>query len=392
MKDQGTGQPSLLAGGLLNRLLGRLGLLAGDDLPGLSAALLFITLAWTVPAMLCVVGGTAWDVAAGERSFLLDPAVHVRFGVAILLLVMLERGAEQRVTALFGHFTASGLIPPAALPVYRAALRRAARHSAHAAAEYAALVLAFIISFASVGLGVATLGSSWMGRLVDGGMVLSLAGWWSLLVSFPLFWFLVLRWLWRFIVGARLLRELSRASLHLLPTHPDGCAGLGFLGQFPATFSPLAFAMSCVAAATAFKAIVYENLGMKFIVAFLLTWLALVALTLIGPLAAFASPLRRTRRDALLDYGVLLAQHNRAFEHKWIKRERAGGELLGAGDVSSMADFAAVYDQVRSVRLLPVDRRTLVSVMVVCSLPWLPVFATLMPLVDVLKMMAKAFL
>jgi len=30
--------------------------------------------------------------------------------------------------------------------------------------------------------------------------------------------------------------------------------------------------------------------------------------------------------------------------------------------------------------------------MAVCSLPWLPVFATLMPLVDVLKMMAKAFL
>jgi hypothetical protein len=392
VNDQGTGHASLLVGGPWHRLLGRLGLLASDELPGMRAALLSIALAWTVPAMLCVASGTAWNIAAGERSFLLDPAVHVRFGVAILLLVILERGAEQRITALLGQFAASGLIPPAALPVYRAALRRAARRSTQAAAEYAALVLAFIISFASVGLGVATLGSSWMGRLVDGSMALSPAGWWGLLVSFPLFWFLVLRWLWRFIVGARLLRELSRASLQLQPSHPDGCAGLGFLGQFPATFLPLAFAMSCVAAATAFKAIVYENLGMKFIVAFLLTWLALVALTLIGPLATFASPLRRTRRDALLDYGALLAQHNRAFEQKWIKREYAGGELLGAGDVSSMADFAAVYDQVRSVRLLPADRRTLVSVMVVCSLPWLPAFATLMPLVDMLKMMSKAFL
>ncbi len=58
---------------------------------------------------------------------------------------------------------------------------------------------------------------------------LSLAGWWNALVSVPLFQFLLLRWYFRLFIWARFLWQVSRFDLKLLPAHPDGVGGLGFL-------------------------------------------------------------------------------------------------------------------------------------------------------------------
>jgi hypothetical protein len=41
-----------------------------------------------------------------------------------------------------------------------------------------------------------------------------------------LFWFLLLRWLWRHAVWGLLLRDLARLELRLVATHPDGAGGL----------------------------------------------------------------------------------------------------------------------------------------------------------------------
>ena len=40
----------------------------------------------------------------------------------------------------------------------------------------------------------------------------TLAGWWTLLVALPLFWFLLGRWLWRFITWGLLLRDIATAA------------------------------------------------------------------------------------------------------------------------------------------------------------------------------------
>ncbi len=376
----------------MHRALASLHLLADDHLPSARAALLFACLAWAVPAGLCALDGTLRSPVGSAPGYLSDPAVHARFGVAIVILLLFERVADRRATMLLRQFARSGLIPAERLERYRAALLRAAGRSCHPLADTGALLFAFFAALAHTGFGLATLGASWQGSMVDGAPVLSPAGWWCLLVSFPLFWFLVFRWSWRFFIGTRLLYELSRSGLRLLPTHPDRCGGLGFLGQFPGTFMPLVFAMHCVAAATTFKLIGHEELGIKFIAGCQVFWLLVAALALAGPLMVFARPLNRSRRRALLEYGALLTCHNHAFERKWLQRGDRIDELLVAGDISSVADFAAVYERAQLMRLVPVDHRTLISIAAICSLPWLPVLATRVPLVAALRLLSKALL
>ena len=81
------------------------------------------------------------------------------------------------------------------------------------------------------------------------GARLTVAGWWCALVSNPLFWFLLLRWLWRHAVWGLLLRDLAGLDLRLVATHPDGAGGLAFIGQYPNAFAAFVFALSCVVGA-----------------------------------------------------------------------------------------------------------------------------------------------
>ena len=66
-----------------------------------------------------------------------------------------------------------------------------------------------------------------------GTLVSSPAGWWNTLVSVPVLLVLLLGWLWRLILWTRFLWLMSRLDLRLIPAHPDGSAGLKFIGLSP---------------------------------------------------------------------------------------------------------------------------------------------------------------
>ena len=80
-------------------------------------------------------------------------------------------------------------------------------------------------------------------------------------VSVPLFWFLLLRWLWRHLVWGLLLRDLAGLELRLVATHPDGYGGLGFIGAYPNAFAAFVFAMTSVVAAEAVQAMLHGQLA-----------------------------------------------------------------------------------------------------------------------------------
>src|SRR5690606_7503102 len=70
----------------------------------------------------------------------------------------------------------------------------------------------------------------------------SLAGWWYGYVSLPIFQFILYRWYFRLFIWARFLWQVSRLELSLVPTHPDGAGGLGFLSLVVPAFTPLLLA------------------------------------------------------------------------------------------------------------------------------------------------------
>jgi hypothetical protein len=220
----------------------------------------------------------------------------------------------------------------------------------------------------------------------------SLAGWWTLLLSLPLFWFLVLRWFWRFVAWTRLLWDVSKMKLRLVATHPDRCGGIGFLSLYPPMFAALVFALSCVTASAALQVILFADWPLRSLVAPFLAWVALVLLFFVGPLCVFAPALLRLKKRALLAYGVLASEHNRAFERKWVQGKKAGKEALGAPDVSSLTDLATAVQLIHAMRVIPAGLEAVIPLLIATGLPWLAVVLTQVPVMELLTLVMNALL
>ena len=384
---------SLIIGGPFWHLQRRLGLLGPDQLPRTSTALLFAALAWLPPALLSVAQGSAWSAALGGRAFLLDPSPYARLLIGIVVLVITERIAKERGAVLVRQFTNAGLVPPEQLAGFATALQRANRLSSSPLAEAVILGLAYAASIIGVVVSLREVRESWGGTWVDEHVQLALAGWWVLLISLPLFWFLLVRWFWRFVVFIRLMWDISQLKLRLVATHPDRSGGIGFLGLYPLLFIGFVFAFSTVVASTALRLVLFANWPVKSVAGPFAALVVVALVFFVGPLAVFTPALLRLKRRAVLTYGALAAEHHRAFERKWLNRPpEAGAESLGAPEISSLADLISAVRSINDMRVIPAGKDTLMPLLIATAVPWLPVLATQVPLVELLKLVAKGVL
>ncbi len=141
--------------------------------------------------------------------------------------------------------------------------------------------------------------SSWAVEHSLAGNRISLAGWWTIFFSLPLFVFLFLRGAWRHLVWARLLRKLATLDLRPVATHPDGRGGLAFLGQYPNAYAIFVFGMSCAIAAAVAKHNLNEGLTTATLSTVMSGWLAIVIGFFAYPLSAFSPPLDRLKEQGL---------------------------------------------------------------------------------------------
>ncbi len=89
---------------------------------------------------------------------------------------------------------------------------------------------------------------SWYSQTTGTPMQMTPAGHWYLLVSLPIFQFVLLRWYYRLFLWFWFLFRVSRLNLRLVPTHPDKTGGIGFLGGSIQAFSPLLIAQGAALA------------------------------------------------------------------------------------------------------------------------------------------------
>src|SRR3954462_3622276 len=90
--------------------------------------------------------------------------------------------------------------------------------------------------------------STWYADVEGARMSLTLPGYFYRYVSLPLFQFILLRWYFRLFIWYRFLWKVSRLKLNLIPTHPDGAGGLGFLTGTAHALAPLLIAQSALLA------------------------------------------------------------------------------------------------------------------------------------------------
>jgi hypothetical protein len=215
----------------------RIGLLRRDSLCVGRRAAVMVAITWGVPLLLSAIAGRAFGPAA-EAPFLLDLVAWARFFIAVGAFILAEQMMEDSHRETLRQFGRAPMIAAGSLRDGMKLVLAACRQRDSRVAEAVCLGLAMLVSVASYLNLTSVPGSSWAMQVSpDGQGRLTLAAWWCLLISGPIFWFLLLRTLWRAIVWSLLLRRVAGLELRLVSTHPDGKGGLGFVGQVPNAYS-----------------------------------------------------------------------------------------------------------------------------------------------------------
>lgn len=206
----------------------------------------------------------------------------------------------------------------------------------------------------------------------------------------PLFQFLTLRWFWRLFLWGQFLWRMSKLNLKLIPTHPDEAAGLAFVGEAHRYFSIILFTVSIATASVLANDIVYDNISLSHFVPAIAVYVIAAVGILVAPLCVFCPILSQTKRSGLLRYGTLATEYTSSFQKKWIDAPRPQDEeLLGTGDIQSLADLGNSFSFIEKMGLLPTGHRTLIIFILACLIAMAPLLLTKMPLEEVVKMLVK---
>jgi hypothetical protein len=383
---------SLVLGGPVFQLFRR-SHLSGNGLELVHRRILAITLFAWLPLLLLSMLGSHLLAHTVEVPFLHDIETHVKLLVALPVLIAAELMVHSRLRLVVKAFLARRIILQQDEPRFLAAIESAARLRNSVPVELGLLFLVFTLGHSLWRSETALSTATWYATPQSGHLQLTTAGYWYAFVSIPIFQFILLRWYLRFFVWFRFLWQLSRLNLHLIPTHPDRAGGLAFLGKSAYAFSPILFAQGALLAGLMASRVLYggENLfSFKMQAA---GFIGFFLVFVLGPLTMFTPQLARAKRKGLADYGLLANRYVEGFEQKWVRGDMTDAdELLGSGDIQSLADLGNSYSAVKEMRPVPFDLQDIGRLAAVTAVPLLPLGLTVFSLEELVMRIVKILL
>lgn len=344
------------------------------------AAVVLAAITWVPLLVLSAAGGLMFGGVAVPFAY--DIAAHVRFLVAVPLLVLAELPIAARLREITARFVESGLVRDEDVPRFVDLIHQTVRSRQSRTAELVVLAATYLATHGA--LSTIQSGSTWHAPQPPGGI--PAAGYWYALLSLPVFQFLVFRWLYRIFLWTRFLHRVAQLDLQLTPAHPDGAGGVAFLGKACVPFGLLLFAINAVAASGIANRILLAGVSLTAFQASAAALVVLEVVIFVGPLLAFVPRMAKVRREGLREYGRLASRYAHAFDRKWAKGGDASGEpLLGSADIQSLADMGGSYELITKMRVVPLEVRDLIAMLLPALVPALPLAATVMPVGDIAK-------
>jgi hypothetical protein len=350
--------------------------LAGDGLELLHRRLIVITLfAWLPLSVLATLGSP--NGYATHLSFFHDVEVHVRFLVALPVLIAAELIVHSRIGPVVRRFVERGIVLSQDLPRFHSAIESAVRLRNSVPVECGLLVLVYTLGLWAWNSRAIPHTSTWYATS-GGRWHLTAAGFWYVFVSIPVFQFILLRWYLRLFIWFRFLWHVSRLTLHLVSTHPDRAAGLAFLGKSAYAFGPILFAQGAMLAGLIASRVLYQGESLLSFKLQIAGFVAFFVLVILCPLLMFTPMMARAKRKGLADYGLLAQRYVDSFERKWVLGDRASSEeLLGTADLQSLADLGNSYALVRDMRPVPFGVEDISRLAAATAAPLLPLLLTI---------------
>lgn len=378
-------------GGPFFELQRRLGLLHEQSLQSGRRALLFVGLAWFVPLLLGL--PRSFLGADTPGSYLGDLGVWGRFVIGISAFVLAEQQVERGLHVKLGQFLKAPLIAPGSVGPFADAVGAALARRDSRVAEAVCLIVAIAAAWAALVTTHAATVSSWAVVVSPDGNRLTATAWWMVFVSQPMFFFLLLRGLWRHLVWAQLLRRIARLELRLVATHPDGNGGLAFLASYPNSYVLFIFGVSAAIGAVIAKHLLQESLTTTTFSIIATGWLVIVLGLFAYPLSAFSKPLAELKEKSLLMLGTQATRYQRLNERK----------MLGTNVVAASADEAQQqadditdpskqFETTRKLSTMLLSRSAIVPVAAAALLPIAAAGATILPYKEVFSVLKKLLL
>jgi hypothetical protein len=382
----------MVLGGPLFQLF-RKAYLTGDGLELLVRRIVVLTaIAWLPLLILTLADGSALGVNL-KIPFLHDVETHARLLVSLPVLILAELIVHLRISPVVRRFVERGIVVGEDLPKLTAAVNSTLRARNSVVLELSLLVFVYTIGHWGWRTGTVVGVPSWYASPRDNHLNLTLPGYWFAYVSIPIFQFFLFRWYIRLALWFRLLWKVSRLNLHLTAAHPDRAGGLGFLGRASYAFGPILFAQGVVLAGLIASRVLYDGqnlLTFKMEAAGLVAGMVLLVL---GPLTMFSPAMDAAKRNGAIEYGLLANRYVFGFEEKWLR----GGpsdttELLGSGDIQSLADLGNSYSVIGEMRLVPFSLSDMLRLAGATAAPLVPLTLTIFSLEEVVTRLIQIVL
>ena len=359
--------------------------LTGDAMEMLRRRMVIIPMIAWLPLMLLV--------SLRERGlsfFLHDVEVHVRLLIALPILIAAEIVVHSRMRPAERAFVNRRIVMPDNLPRFDKAIESAIQLRNSYLAELILVILVYTVGLWLWSSRVPILTPTWY-AMPGRRWHLTPAGYWYVFVSIPIVQFVLLRWYFRLFIWYRFLWQVSRINLNLVTTHPDHCAGLGFLGKSAYAFGPILFAQGAMLAGVVASRVLYRGESLSSFKLQIGGFVVFFVLVILGPLFMFAERLAIAKRSGLASYGQLAQDYVEDFERKWIVHNPPPkDDLLGAADIQSLADLANSYGVVSSMRMVPFGLDDITRLVAATAFPFLPLLLTVWSPEELILRLVKA--
>jgi len=377
---------SLVLGGPIFQLF-RKAHISGDHLELLHRRLLTIILIAWLPMLLLDIFASR-SGGPGRLTFLHDIEVQARFLIALPVLILAELIVHARLRPVVRRFVERQIVRGEDLPRYDAAIESAVRLRNSIAAEVGLLMAVYTLGLWLWGSRVPIESPTWY-AMPGGRWHLTPAGYWYVFVAIPMLQFVLLRWYMRFYIWYRFLWSVSKLNLHLVPIHPDHCAGLAFLGKSAYAFGPILFAQGAMLAGVVASRVLYRGESLLSFKLQMGGFVVFFVLAILGPLLMFTPKMAAAKRKGLADYGEVAQGYVDRFEEKWVLNSMASEDVLGSGDIQSLADLNNSYDIVRGMRAVPFGLDDISRLAIATAVPLAPLLLTVFPPEELIMRLVK---
>ncbi|WCT14466.1 hypothetical protein [Mucilaginibacter jinjuensis] len=310
--------------------------------------------------------------------FVRDIATHVRFLLAFPILLFARSTVNHSFNHAITFFYETKLVDKANSSQFERILDKLKKWKKLKIIDGLIILLIFFLFFTQ-GKGQTNNASIYAPWYLLNNHI-TLAGWWYLILSLPIFQMLLYRWIYTIFLWIVFLRLISKIHLNLSSFHPDGVGGLGFLRYTQLSFFPIALAFSALTAGVTNNLIIFSGISISDYKIAIGTVIIFSIFLFIIPLLLLIPLLVKTKRKYFMEYSLQAWPIARKYEDEldafYQKNE-------GTPDSSWHVDLIGSFEKTQEMKISLVDKDIIFAFLAAIIFPFLPVVAQQIPLKQV---------